>query len=44
MSVILLPKNVDLELVSLLRLLDVYANVEGQSKPYLIKDGLKIIL
>ena len=44
MSVILLPKNSDLGLVSLLTLLAVFTEVETQTKPFLIKDGIKIIL
>jgi hypothetical protein len=44
MPVILLPKNIDLELVSLLDLLDAYSETDSQPKPFLVKDGLKIIL
>ncbi len=33
----------DLELVTLLSILTTYAEAESQPKPYLIKDGLKII-
>jgi hypothetical protein len=44
MSVFLLQKNTELGLVSLLALLNVYAEAQTQPKPFLIKDGIKIIL
>jgi hypothetical protein len=44
MSVFSLPKDIDLSLVSLLALLAAYAEVQTQAKPFLIKDGIKIIL
>jgi len=44
MSVFLLQKNYELSMVSLLSLLASYAETENQEKPYLVKDGIKIIL
>lgn len=43
MSVSLL-KDIDFGVVSLLNILAVYAEAEAQTKPFLIKDGVKIIL
>lgn len=39
-----LQNNIDLGVVSLLSILEIVAEAEAQEKPYLIKDGLKIIL
>jgi len=39
-----LPNITDLGVISLLNILAVYAEAESQAKPYLIKDGVKIIL
>jgi len=39
-----LNKNLDLGVISLLSILSIYAEAEQQAKPYLIKDGIKIIL
>jgi hypothetical protein len=39
-----LHKNQDLGVISLLSILAIYAEAELQAKPYLIKDGIKIIL
>lgn len=36
--------SLELGVVSLLSILAVYAEVETQAKPYLVKDGIKIIL
>lgn len=44
MSVFLLQNNLELSMVSLLSILKNYAETENQQKPYLIKDGVKIIL
>ncbi len=38
-----LLKSSNLKLVTLLSILTAYAEAEAQPKPYLIKDGLKII-
>ena len=44
MSVFLLQNNLELSMVSLLSILNKYAEIENQQKPYLIKDGVKIVL
>ena len=44
MSVFLLQNNLELSMVSLLSILSSYAEIENQEKPYLVKDGIKIIL
>lgn len=43
MPVFSLQNNIDLELVSLLRLLAIYTESSEQERPYLIKDGYKIV-
>ncbi len=44
MSVFLLQNNPELSMVSLLSILSSYAETANQEKPYLVKDGIKIIL
>lgn len=44
MSVFLLQNNLELSMVSLLSILSSYAETANQEKPYLVKDGIKIIL
>jgi len=44
MSVFLVQNNSELSMVSLLSVLKIYVQIEEQPKPYLIKDGVKIIL
>lgn len=44
MSVSLQNNIYDLGVVSLLSILAIYAEAESQAKPYLVKDGVKIIL
>jgi len=44
MSVFLIQNNSELGMVSLLSVLKIYAQIEEQPKPYLLKDGIKIIL
>lgn len=39
-----LPSITDLGVISLLNILAIYAEAESQTKPYLVKDGIKIIL
>lgn len=39
-----LHNNFDLGVVSLLAILTIYAEAESRAKPYLVKDGIKIIL
>ncbi len=39
-----LQNNLDFGVVALLSILSVYAESEAQSKPYLVKNGTKIIL
>jgi hypothetical protein len=39
-----IQNNPDLDVVTLLSLLAMYIEAEQQIKPYLIKDGIKIIL
>jgi hypothetical protein len=43
MPVFSLQNNIDLELVSLLHLLAIFTEAEEQAKPYLIKDGYRIV-
>ena len=39
-----LENNFGLGVIALLSILAIYAEVDQQTKPYLIKDGIKIIL
>lgn len=44
MSVSLQNNIHDLGVISLLNILAIYAEAESQAKPYIVKDGIKIIL
>lgn len=44
MSVFLLQNNLELSMMSLLSILSSYSEIDNQQKPYLVKDGIKIIL